>query len=315
MNSQRLGLSSLFSSRLAYGCLRIATTLVPADVTSEKMALGRQSVIAAYEAGYTLFDHADIYCGGVCETIFGQALRQVPGMRDRVLIATKCGIRFAGDPDAGHFYRYDSSPGHIIASCEESLKRLAVETIDLYQIHRPDFLMEPTAVAEAFDQLKSQGKVREFGVSNFPASTLATLQDACPMPLVVNQVEISLTHLDCIHDGTLDQCLADSVTPLAWGPLGGGGALTAAGAAESDVPPQDTSTSLSSLLEVMSRRYGVSRSAVCLAWLLRHPSQIIPIVGTADPQRIGEAARADEIELSREDWYRLLTAARGARLP
>jgi len=133
---------------------------------------------------------ADVYCGGVCETIFGQALKLVPGMRDRVLIATKCGIRFPGDPDTGHYYRYDSSPRHIISSCERSLQRLGVETIDLYQLHRPDFLMEPASVAEAFDNLKSQGKVREFGVSNFSPSTFQALQRACPMPLVVNQVEI-----------------------------------------------------------------------------------------------------------------------------
>jgi predicted oxidoreductase len=181
MNAQRLGLSSLFSSRLAYGCLRIASTLNPAEVTPERMAQGQRTVIAAYEAGYTLFDHADIYCRGVCETIFGLALKEVRGMRDRILIATKCGIRFAGDPDPTYFYRYDSSPGHIIASCEQSLKRLAVETIDLYQLHRPDFLMEPAAVAEAFDKLKAQGKVREFGVSNFSPSTLESLQAACTM--------------------------------------------------------------------------------------------------------------------------------------
>src|SRR5271156_6104699 len=131
MKTQKIGRSSLVAARLSYGCMRIAGTWNPAEITPERHAAGRAAIIAAIEAGYTLFDHADIYCRGVCETIFGQALKQVPGMRDRVLIATKCGIRFAGDPDAAHFYRYDSSPHHIISSCERSLQRLGVETIDL----------------------------------------------------------------------------------------------------------------------------------------------------------------------------------------
>jgi predicted oxidoreductase len=311
MNTQRLGLSSLVSSRLAYGCLRIASTLDPAEVTPELMAHGCNTVIAAFEAGYTLFDHADIYCRGVCETIFAQALKEVPGMRDHVLIATKCGIRFAGDPDAGHYYRYDSCPGHIISSCERSLQRLGVETIDLYQLHRPDFLMGPAAVAEAFDKLKSQGKVREFGVSNFPPSTLACLQKACPMPLIVNQVEIHLGRLDCLSDGTLDQCLADNITPLAWSPLGGGVLATEAAPGTNHQAPGP----LTRLLDELAGRYGISRPVLCLAWLLRHPSRIIPIIGSANPQRIRDAARADAVELSREDWYRILTAARGSRLP
>jgi predicted oxidoreductase len=314
MNTQRLGVSSLVSSRLAYGCLRIASTLDPAEVTPERMAQGRQTVIAAYEAGYTSFDHADIYCRGVCETIFGPALKQVAGMRDRVLIATKCGIRFAGDPDAAHFYRYDSAPRHIISSCEQSLKRLGVETIDLYQLHRPDFLMEPTAVAEAFDTLKAQGKVREFGVSNFPPSTLACLQKSCPMPLIVNQVEVHLARLDCLQDGTLDQCLAENITPLAWSPLGGG-VLADPTPATLNHRPSGPSAGLVPVLDEIANCHGVSRPVLCLAWLLRHPSRIIPIVGSANPQRIRDAAGADAVELSREDWYRILTAARGSRLP
>src|SRR5258708_3161286 len=118
MKTRPLGRSSLLSTRLAYGCLRIAGTLEPAEVTAEAMAQGRGMVRGAYEAGYTFSDHAAIYWGGVCETIFGQALADVRGMRERVLISSKCGIRFAGAPDARHFYRYDSSPGHIIRSCE-----------------------------------------------------------------------------------------------------------------------------------------------------------------------------------------------------
>jgi len=157
----------LTSSRLAYGCLRIAGTWNPAEVTAISEASGQRAVLAAYEAGYTLFDHADIYCDGVAEKIFGQVLKKVSGMRDRILIATKCGIRKPGEPQPDAPYRYDFSGDHIVGSCEQSLRRLGVEAIDIYQLHRPDYLMNPEEIAAAFSNLKQAGKVREFGVSNF----------------------------------------------------------------------------------------------------------------------------------------------------
>src|SRR6266487_28922 len=151
----------------AYGCWRIAGTWEAGKVAPEAGALGRKAVIGAFEYGYTLFDLADVYCDGVCESIFGQALKEVSGMRKRVLIATKCGIRKRGDANPHSPYRYDFSGEHIVRSCEQSLKRLGVETIDLYQLHRPDYLCDPAEVGEAFSQLRKTGKAREFGVSNF----------------------------------------------------------------------------------------------------------------------------------------------------
>ena len=311
MKTQRLGGSSLLATRLAYGCWRLVGTWEPAEVTDAGRAAGRRAVLAAFEAGYTLFDHADIYCRGECERVFGEVLRDARGMRDRILIATKCGIRFAGDPDPAAPHRYDSSADHIVRSCEGSLRRLGVETIDLYQIHRPDLLTDPQEVAAAFDRLKAAGKVREFGVSNFPPATLGALQRACPMKLIVNQVEIHLGRLDCFHDGTLDQCLADGITPLAWSPLGGG-SLFRAGASP---PGRPESPTLPDVLDGLAATRGVSPSVVALAWLLRHPAKIVPIIGSTNPDRIAEAARADETELTREEWYRLLIAARGRPLP
>jgi predicted oxidoreductase len=314
MKTISLGVSSLAGSRLAYGCWRIAGTWNPAEVTPPAEAEGRRAVLAAYEAGYTLFDHADIYCDGVAERIFGQVLKEVSGMRPRVLIATKCGIRKAGDPGPDAPYRYDFSAGHIVRSCEASLQRLGVETIDLYQLHRPDYLMDPHEIAEAFSRLKQAGKAREFGVSNFRPSQLAALQKACPMPLVVNQIEISLANLTAFDDGTLDQCLAERITPMAWSPLAGGligdGARRLLPSQEAYRPQQ-----FQSALGTVAQAHGAGRAAVALAWLLRHPSGIVPIVGSTNPDRIREAARADSLELSREEWYRLLEAARGARLP
>src|SRR3989442_1604993 len=148
-----LGQSSLTCSRLTYGCWRIAGAWNPAEMVSGAEAAGARAILAAYEAGYTLFDHADIYCDGVPEKIFGQVLKGIPGMREQVVIATKCGIRKAGDPQPDSPYRFDFSAEHIISSCERSLRRLGVETIDLYQLHRPDYLMDPEEIASAFARL------------------------------------------------------------------------------------------------------------------------------------------------------------------
>src|SRR5207247_1814000 len=144
------------------------------------------------------------------------------GRRGRSLIRTQCGMRFAGERQPQSPHRYDFSASHIISSCERSLTRLGVETIDLYQLHRPDYLADPEEVASAFMQLKHSGKVRHFGVSNFRPTLVTALQVACPMPLIVHQIEISLARLDAFTDGTLDQCLIERVTPMAWSPLAGG---------------------------------------------------------------------------------------------
>jgi predicted oxidoreductase len=284
------------------------------EPNSEREVGARKAITAAYEAGFTLFDHADIYSGGAGERIFGQALRQVPTMRERIVIASKCAIRKAGDPTPDAPYRYDFSAAYIIWSCERSLKRLGVETIDLYQLHRPDYLMEPEEVAAAFTKLRRQGKVREFGVSNFKPSQFTALQRTCPMNLLVNQVEISLVQRTAFTDGTLDQCLTEKITPMAWSPLGGGvladGAKRVLKSQEGYKPKK-----VNAVLDEIARDRGVTRAAVAIAWLLRHPAGIVPVVGSTDPRRIHQAARADAIELSREEWYRLLGAASTGPLP
>src|SRR3954471_9902073 len=314
MKTQHIGKSSLISTRLAYGCWRLVSTMEPSEVTPQRIEVGRRAVVAAYEAGYTLFDHADIYCRGVCEQIFGDAMRDVAGMRDRTLIATKCGIRFAGDPTPDAVKHYDSSADHIVWSCEQSLKRLQTDRVDLYQIHRPDLLMHPQEVASAFDRLQQAGKVREFGVSNFLPTTLAALQAACPMPLVVHQVEISLAKLDCLYDGTLDQCLTNQITPLAWSPLAAG-VLGTGATVKGDSHRHQHLRALQQEIDNVAIRYDSTRSNIALAWLLRHPAGALPIVGSNHPERIVEATRADAIEMSRPDWYRLLIAARGMDVP
>jgi predicted oxidoreductase len=314
MENILLGMSSLRSSRLGYGCWRIAGTWNPAEVTPEGRAAGRRAVLAAYEAGYTLFDNADIYCRGEAERILGEVLREVQGMRDRVIIATKGGIRPAGDPTPDAPGRYDFSAQHLIQACESSLERLGIETIDLYMLHRPDLLADPQEIASAFSQLRNAGKVRYFGVSNFRPSLVTALQADCPMPLVVHQVEISLARLDAFSDGTLDQCLTDKITPMAWSPLAGG---LIGGGARQLLPSQKTYQPDKFLpaLESIAKVRGVTRIEVALAWLLKHPAKIQPIVGSINPERIWKAAKAPELVLTREEWYRLLIAARGEPMP
>jgi predicted oxidoreductase len=313
MQSLVLGKSSLRVSRLAYGCWRLAGTWNPAEVTAESRLAGQRAVMAAYESGYTFFDNADIYCRGEAEKILGAVLKQVSGMRERVLIATKVGIR-PGDANTNVPPRYDFSAEYIIEACEGSLSRLGIETIDLYLLHRPDFLADPDEISGAFSKLQAAGKVRYFGVSNFRPSLVEALQKACPMPLITNQVEISLAKLDAFTDGTLDQCLALNLTPMAWSPLAGG--LIGSGArnllpAQQHYKPEK----FLPLLDSVARKYDVSRTLIALAWLLKHPARIVPVVGTTSSARIREAAKACDVDLSREDWYRILVAARGEPLP
>jgi len=181
-------------------------------------------------------------------------------------------------------------------------------------LHRPDFLADPQEIASAFEKLKAAGKVRYFAVSNFRPSLVTALQSACPMPLILHQIEISLAKLDAFTDGTLDQCLAERITPMAWSPLAGG--LIGQGAKrllkwQQNYQPDKF---LADLEAVASAR-GMSRTSIALSWLMKHPSKIIPIVGSINPDRIREATKAVEVELSREEWYRLLNAARGEPLP
>jgi predicted oxidoreductase len=315
MQTTQLGVSPLVVTRLAYGCWRLAGTWDPSQVNPEADARGRQAVVTAFETGYNFFDNADIYCRGHCERILGEALQQVPGMREKILIATKCGIRFADEPTTGAPHRYDFSTEHIVRSCEESLKRLKIQTIDLYQLHRPDYLADPAEIASAFLQLQEAGKVRCFGVSNFRPTLVAALQAACPLPLVVNQVEISLARLDCFTDGTLDQCLEKKITPMAWSPLARG--LLGDGGVSSTTESNEINTreKVIPALDAIAKARGVSRIVVALAWLLKHPSKIVPIVGSTNGDRIRDAATAAGLELSREEWYQLLRAARGTALP
>ncbi len=305
MKTIRLGQSELKSSRLAYGCMRIV-----GDGSKTDRDKGKHVIHAAVDAGYTLFDHADIYGRGACEELFGEVLKESPALREQILIATKCGIRFAADPDADAPGRYDFSKEHIVGSVEGSLRRLGIEQVDLLMLHRPDYLMHASEVAEAFEALTSSGKVAQFGVSNFSAPQFELLQSVLPAPLLVNQVEINIHNIDTLHNGVLDQCQRLGVTPQSWGPIGG----IVHPAWENTFSAEDEER-IRNEVERQCENYGVDASTIALAWLLRHPAGISPIIGSTNPARIESAVSSLDVPYSREDWYRLLEARNGAPVP
>ncbi|MGC8828432.1 MAG: aldo/keto reductase [Verrucomicrobiia bacterium] len=314
MKTIGIGAGQLIATRLAYGCWRIAGASNPSEVTPQLFEKGKKAIIAAYEAGYTLFDNADIYSGGTAEKILGSVLREIPGMRNRIIIVTKCGVRRAGEPSSDSPYRYDFSKDYIINSCEGSLKRLGIETIDIYLLHRPDYLCNPEEVAEAFNILYSSGKVKAFGVSNFSPTQIQMLQRYCANKLIVNQIEISLLETSAFEDGRLDQCIMEKITPMAWSPLGGG-ALCADKSETHSKFSQEKIKRVREAIDKIAQQKNTTPTVIALAWLLKHPAGIIPIVGSTNPERIRESVAADEIDLTRDEWYTLLQASYGCRLP
>jgi len=305
MKTTTLGNSNLLSSRLVYGCMRISGDNSPAD--REK---GKEAIRAAIEAGYNHFDHADIYGGGHCESLFAEVLTEMQGLREKILITDKCGIRVPDEPEAGDPKRYDFSRQHILQSVDGSLKRLGIEYMDLLLLHRPDYLFNPEEVAGTFRILKEQDKVRQFGVSNFSPSQFSLLQAYWPEPMLANQVEVNIHNIQTLTDGTLDQCQELKVTPMAWCPLGG-----VVYPAWGNTLSEDQSSRILVELENQAEKYETEHWIVMLAWLLKHPSGITPIVGSTRPSRIRAAKQSLELDYSAEDWYRLLQARNGHEVP
>jgi predicted oxidoreductase len=265
-------------------------------------------VRGSLDLGITTFDHADIYGDYQCEQIFGRALALEPALREKMQIATKCGIKLLSpNGPAQNTKHYDTGYRHIIASVEHSLHVLGTDRIDLLLIHRPDPLMDPDQVAAAFGALRRAGKVLHFGVSNFGRSQFELLASRLDFPLVTNQIELSVLHMDALHDGTVDQCLQRGIAPMAWSPLGGG-ALFRSGAKRA----QHVREALQTVGEELG---GASLDQVALAWILRHPARIVPIVGTGKLERVRSAAGAAALELSREQWFSIWSASAGGPVP
>lgn len=251
------------------------------------------------------FDHADIYGGYSTEAEFGAVIKRRPDLKSKLRVTTKCGIKMPCSKKPGYTVKsYDSGPAHIMKSVDQSLINLGVEKIDLLLLHRPDYLMDVAAIADCFQQLQSAGKVKHFGVSNFNVHQLELLRNE--FPLVMHQMEISLGELKAFHDGTVEQCQLSGIQISAWSPLAGGLFFKPS--------KSDNLIKTQALLKKMSSKYNASVMQLLLAWLNRHPSGIIPVLGTSQKERITESLKAMEIQLSKEDWYALLQASMGEEI-
>lgn len=250
------------------------------------------------ELGFTTFDHADIYGDHTTEAEFGEVLKSHPELREQMEIVTKCGILRVCDNKPQHYIKaYDSSKEHILQSAEDSLRQLGTDYIDVLLLHRPDFLMNPDEIGEAFELLYRSGKVRSFGVSNFTKSQIEMLSES--VPVGTHQLEISVKALQAFSDGTLDQCTKDGIVPMAWSPLGGG-----------DLP-----VALVEELKKWADEFGTTPQVIALAWLMQHPAGILPVIGTTKEDHLVKSKEALSIKLDRQQWYSIYQASTGVRIP
>ncbi|MGC3996734.1 MAG: aldo/keto reductase [Anaeromyxobacter sp.] len=284
-------------SRLLLGTWR-------ADRWGMDAAALRGFIEAAAGLGVTTVDTADIYCGYGCEALLGAALGPSPGLRARLQLVTKAGIRVPCAAQPGvRVKHYDTSRAYLVGQVERALAALRTDRVEVLLVHRPDPLLDADEVAAAFDDLRRRGLVLAFGVSNFTPAQLELLQSRLPFPLVTNQVECSLAHLAPLLDGTLDQCQRLRLPVQAWSPLGGGRLLQEGGALGARL--QETGAELG----------GAAPDQVALAWLLRHPARIHPVLGTGRLDRLRGAVGALALPLDRQQWFRLLEAAQGREVP
>ncbi len=254
------------------------------------------------ELGIRTFDHADIYGGYTVEADFGKAFGKSGISRETVEIITKCGIQYACEarPNQIKHYQYDTE--YIIRSAETSIEHLQCEYLDILLLHRPSPLMHPQEVAEAFHHLRESGKVRSFGVSNFTPSQIRLIESAAEVE--AHQFECSLTAREALYDGTLDDCMAAGRKAMAWSPLGN--YFGVEGEAQERIREE---------LESLCAKYDAGEDQMLLAWLMRHPAGIRPVVGTTRPERLERSVAAVDIPLEREDWFKLLVAAQGHKVP
>jgi len=257
------------------------------------------------DLGVSSFDHADIYGDYAGEGLFGEALARVPGLRQRLQLVSKCGIRLVSPARPGHrFKSYDTSAAHTAASVDRSLHALRTDHLDLLLIHRPDPLLDVAEVAGAFERLQRAGKVLRFGVSNFSPAQFELLDSA--VELVTQQVELSPLSRAVLHDGTLDHCQQLGLQPMLWSPLAGGRVLEGEGEDAQRVRAE---------LDRIGGELGVSAATVAYAWGLRHPSRPLAITGSQRLEGIAEAVAATRLPLSREDWHALWSAGAGVPVP
>ena len=313
------------SQELIYGCMGLGGSWSAEPYSSAHVDEAAAAVGAALDAGITLFDHADIYRNGKAEAVFGEVLAGTPGLRAKIRLQTKCGIRLN---EHGLQTHYDLSREAILARVNESLDRLRTGYVDVLMLHRPDPLMDPAEVASAVGQLMAEGKVRAVGVSNMSGPQIDVLQDRLETPIVANQLEMSLlarawlestvlvNHAEgtdySFPHGTLEHCVRKGITVQAYSPLARG-LYTGAPEAASSAAEEATTA----LVAAMASEKGTTGESVLLGWLMRHPAGIAPVIGTAHPGRIRACADAAKVAaaMTRIEWYRLWVTARGSNIP
>ncbi|WMS44945.1 aldo/keto reductase [Acuticoccus sp. MNP-M23] len=281
-------------SRLVYGMWRLA------DKADRSERTVRAKIDACLAQGITTFDQADVYGNYESEAVFGAVLKADPSLRDRIEIATKCGIKLVTDKAPERQVKhYDTSAAHITASAEQSLAKMGIERLDLLMVHRPDPLMDHEATGAALDALVAAGKVRAVGVSNFKPHDITLLQSAMQAPIVANQIELSVLHTAPFTDGDLAFLQEHDLAAMAWSPLAGGKLFAPANAA------------LATRLAALGRATGGDISAAALAWLLAHPARILPVVGTNNLERIAMIGKALDVTIDREVWFEIYQLSRG----
>lgn len=286
-------------SRIVYGMWRLG------DDEDTSPARVQAKIEACLDQGITTLDQADIYSGYRAEEIMGAALKQAPALRDRIEVVTKCDIVIDAGRHAGAPVKYyDTSRAHIEASVDASLRLMGLDKIDMLLIHRPDPLMDHHETGRTLDDLVASGKVRAVGVSNFRPWDWALLQSAMDTPLATNQIELSLAALDPFTNGDLAHLQQHGIPVMAWSPLGGGRLMDSAGG-----------PLLHDLMTQMAEDQGVDNAAIAVAWLLAHPAHILPVMGTNTLSRIATLSDALKVDMSRQAWYQLYTAARGHEVP
>ncbi|MCF2858230.1 aldo/keto reductase [Pseudoalteromonas sp. SMS1] len=312
------------ASHIAYGCMGLSGDINRGDVISNKeIAMAQGAVECALACGINYFDHADIYRQGRAEIVFGKILAKSPHLREHMIIQSKCGIR---TQHGNNFGCYDFSPQWVSHSVNGILERLGIEYLDVLMLHRPDPLVEIEELGRALTELKQAGKINHIAVSNMNGHQIALLQSAVDMPIIANQIEMSLSKLDWIDDGvmvgtygnhqidfvsgTLEYCQLNSVQLQAWGSLSKG-MFCEQGLYSSNQNVRNTAE----LVKQLSNKYQVEREAIVLAFLMRHPAGIQPVIGTTNVNRIRNAVGALGINLERHDWFNLYVTARGEVLP
>jgi predicted oxidoreductase len=313
-------------SQIIYGCMQIGGSWDEQPLSTETRKQAVSIIRTALDEGINFFDHADIYCYGKSEQAFASIWESAPNLRGSIVLQSKCGIRFGGDPDEGSPHRFDFSYEHILRSVEGILERLKTDYLDILLLHRPDPLVEPEEVAKAFDELHQSGKVRYFGVSNHTPSQISLLKRFLNQPLVANQVELNVIHSHLLDagvvfnqdkpsypvrgEGAFEYCREHDISVQAWSPL-------ALGAVTGKIidPADDRLASVARLVRALAEQKRVSPEAILIAWLLRIPGNIQPVIGTTNLERIRASCQGLSVTLSREEWYLLFTAGRGAPLP